>query len=97
MGVSLAEAVSLDRPGAKPPDGKVFAVVIAVYPPGTPQQDGRAIDAMAAPLAAYVVVVNLQFPPAADRKNPAADIAGDVVRSLLADRLVAAARTRGRG
>lgn len=78
------------------PSGKVIALVVAAYSPQRSPglrvgEDGRALDGGARPQRAYAVVINLQRESASG--NAAADLAGRVVESLLAERL--ASRRRG--
>ena len=79
------------------PHGKVLALVVAAYDPGkspdlTLGRDGRADNAMAQAACAYTVVVNLQF-QVPGRSNAAADLAGRVVKQLLAKRLACGERS----
>ena len=76
--------------GEDDPSGKVIALVVAAYSPQRSQglrldEHGRALDGGARPERAYVVVVNLQRESATG--NSAADLAGQVVETLLAARL----------
>ena len=79
--------------GQDDPSGKVIALVVAAYSPTRSQglrlgDDGRVLDGRARPQRAYAVVVNLQRESASG--NAAADLAGRIVQSLLAERLAEA-------
>ncbi|HEY2068369.1 MAG TPA: hypothetical protein VGG48_02345 [Rhizomicrobium sp.] len=87
--VRVAGRSELDDVDEDPDDseGKVVAVVVGAYKPGTgktplsPVEDGSEM-----PVRAYSIVVNLQF---YDKRseNAAADLAADIIKTLLQDRL----------
>lgn len=82
--------------GENDPSGKVIALVVAAYSPERSRglrvgDDGRALDGGARPQRAYVVVVNLQRESASG--NAAADLAGRVIETLLAERLAGRRRS----